>query len=680
MDRYGALLQPFTIKGVTFKNRIMSTGHAPGYAKDSKPQERYQLYHEEKAKGGVGLSIFGGSTTVAVDSPANEYNQISAADDSVVPYFQEFAARMHGHGAKLMIQLTHIGRKMQWQTDPWLAPIGPSRVREIYHRSHPKEMEEWDIRRVILAFGQAARRCQEGGLDGFELHCAFQALIDSFWSPEANRRTDKYGGNLENRMRFGFEVFDEVRKLVGDDYVVGIRMSGDELYDQGLTPDDCVAIAKAHVERGYIDFVDVLGGGFRNSMDLDVSMASMRMPVTPFLYLASRIKQEIGVAVIHGQRVPDVETAARAIEDGHCDLVGMTRPHIADPHIVRKLMAGDVDNIRPCVGSNYCIDRVVALGEALCVHNPATSRERFMPHSIPRAATRRKVVVVGAGPGGLEAARVAAERGHAVVLFEADDKCGGQINIAAKAPQRESLDGITRWLEGQIGRLGVDLRLATPADAAMVMAETPDYVIIATGGEADLGDFDGADLAVSSWDILSGAAAPGDNVMVYDDDGRHAAVSTAEFMTSRGVAVEVVTPDRHVAWQVGPSSQPQYLKRLYDGGAILTPDHRLTRLYREGNKLIAVLANELNGEEEEREVDQVVAERGSKPRDGVYFDLTAQSRNLGEVDLEAMVAGGPQTIETNPAGGFMLFRVGDALASRDIHAAIYDSLRLCKEF
>ena len=168
--------------------------------------------------------------------------------------------------------------------------------------------------------------------------------------------------------------------------------------------------------------------------------------------------------------------------------------------------------------------------------------------------------------------------------------------------------------------------------------------------------------------------------MVYDDDGRHAAVSTAEFMTSRGIAVEVVTPDRHVAWQVGPSSQPQYLKRLYDGGAILSPDQRLTRLYREGNKLVAVLANELNGDEEEREVDQVVAERGSKPRDGVYFDLTAQSRNLGEVDLEAMVAGGPQTIERNPDGGFMLFRVGDALASRDIHAAIYDSLRLCKEF
>ncbi len=680
MDRFGALLQPFTIKHLTFKNRVMSTGHAPGYGKDGKPQERYQLYHEEKAKGGIGLSIFGGSTTVAVDSPANEYNQISAADDSVIPYFKEFAERMHGHGAKLMIQLTHIGRKMQWQTDPWLAPIGPSRVRETYHRSHPKEMEEFDIRRVILAFGQAARRCKEGDLDGFEIHCAFQALIDSFWSPEANQRTDKYGGSLENRMRFGFEVFDEVRKQVGDDYVVGIRMSGDELYDQGLSPDDCVDIIKAHHDRGYIDFVDVIGGGFRNSIDLDIAMASMRMPVTPFLYLASRIKQQIGIPAIHGQRVPDVEAANRAIEEGHCDLVGMTRPHIADPHLVRKMMAGDVEGIRPCVGSNYCIDRVVGMGEALCVHNVATSRESFMPQVIAKADTKRKVVVVGAGPGGLEAARVSAERGHNVVLFEADDKCGGQINIAAKAPHRESLDGITRWLQGRMAALGVDLRLSTPADAAMVVAEKPDYVIIATGGDADLGDFEGNDLAVSSWDILSGAVAPGENVMVYDDDGRHSGVSAAEFMTSRDVAVEIVTPDRHVAWQVGPSSQPQYLKRFYDGGAILTPDHRLMRLYREGNKLVAVLANELNGDQEEREVDQVVAERGSKPRDGVYFDLKAQSRNGGEVDLEAMVAGGPQTIERNPDGSFMLFRVGDALSSRDIHAAIFDSLRLCKGF
>ena len=680
MAQYDALLKPFPLKGLTFKNRIMSTSHAPGYAKDGKPQERYQLYHEEKAKGGIGLTCFGGVTTVAIDSPANEYNQISAADDSIIPYFQQLSDRIHSHGAKLMVQLSHIGRKMRWDLDPWLPPIAPSAVREPYHRGHPKAMEDWDLKRIVKAYAQAARRAKAGGLDGLEFQCAFQNLIDSFWSPIANRRSDKYGGSLENRLRFVVEILSETRKLVGDDFVVGLRMSGDEMLEGGLSHRECLEIARTLGKTGMVDFFDVIGGGMYDYRGISVSMAAMAMPSAPFVSLASAVKAETGIAVFHGQRITDLATAARAIEDGHCDMVAMTRGHLADPHIARKLIEGRPEDIRECVGAAWCIERLFVGGEALCVQNPATAREATMPHVVPKAATRKKVVVVGAGPGGLEAARVSAERGHAVVLFEADERTGGQINIAAKGATRESLAGISRWLDRQVNKLGVDVRLDTRADGAMVLAEKPDYVVIATGGEPGIGEFEGRELAVSTWDILTGKTAPAERVLVYDDDGREPAASAIETILARGSRVELVTPDRHAAQEIGAITYPSRLKAFHEGGVVVTPDFRMRRIYREGNRLVAVITNVYTGDEEEREVDQIVAEFGTRPREAIYHELVPHSRNLGAVDLEAFAHGRKWHIDANPEGRFVVVRVGDAVSSRNIHAAIYDSLRFCKEF
>jgi dimethylglycine catabolism A len=680
VGQYDALLKPFTIKGLTFKNRVFSTSHAPGYAKDGKPQERYQLYHEEKAKGGLGLTMFGGVTTVAIDSPANEYNQISAADDSVIPYFQQLADRVHEHGAKLMVQLSHIGRKMRWDLEPWLPPIAPSALREPYHRSHPKAMEDWDLRRVIKAYAKAALRAKQGGLDGLEFQGAFHNLLDSFFSPIVNQRTDKYGGSLENRTRFAREIYEEARSLVGVDFVMGIRMSGDEMLEGGLSHTDCLKVGEILAKTGLVDFFDVIGGGMYDYRGISISMATMAMPAAPFVSLASAFKAEFGLPVFHGQRITDIATAGRAIDDGHCDMVAMTRGHIADPHIVKKLMEGRPEDIRECVGAGWCIERLFVGGEALCLQNAATAREATMPHVIPKAPARKKIVVVGAGPGGLEAARVSAERGHAVVLFEAEDRTGGQINIAAKGPTRESLAGISRWLDRQVNKLGVDIRLKTLADAAMVMAEKPDYVVIATGGEPKIGDFEGKELAISTWDIHTGTVEAGERVLVFDDDGREPAVAAAEILLARGAKVELVTPDRYTSQEVGPLNFPFRMKALYQGGAILTPDMRMRRVYREGNRLVAVLRNIYTAQEEEREVDQVVAEHGTRQRDRLYNELVPHSINLGEVDLEAFHKGRPWSIRNNERGAFVVVRVGDAVASRNIHAAIYDSLRFCKEF
>jgi len=678
---YDALLKPLTIKHLTIRNRIMGSSHAPAYGKDGKPQERYQLYHEEKAKGGIGLAMFGGSSSVSIDSPASMWSQLSVADDSIIPYFKQFSARVHRHGAKLMCQLTHMGRRTRWDTENWFPTLAPSALREPAHHSFPKAMEDFDIERVQNDYATAARRCREGALDGCE-YVFTGHMIDQFICPVTNKRTDQYGGSLENRMRFQLEMLVKARQQTGPDFLIGIRITGDDLLEGGNSMQDCLEILKRFGASGYLDFMNVVGGNVFTHAALAVNVPNMSFPPAQFLYLASATRQMTDLPIFYANNIKDLATASRAIEEGHCDMVGMTRGHMADPYIVRKLMEGRVDDIRQCVGASYCIDRIYAGGDALCIQNPATGREATMPQIIAKSTgPKRKVVVAGAGPAGLEAARVSAERGHDVVLFEKEARSGGQINIAAKAGWRENLSGIPRWLDGQVAKLGVDLRFGNEATAEKVMAESPDIVIVATGGRPNLSMVEGGfELGVSTWDILTGRVAPGENVLIYDSQSQHQGPSTAEFLAKRGSLVEIVTYDRMVAEEMGAANFAVHYRELYKAGVIMTPNHEVTQVYREGNKLVAVLKNDYTGQEEERVIDQLVIEHGTLPVDELYFALKPHARNRGQMDLRAIVEGKPQTIETNPEGRFQLFRVGDAVASRNIHAAIYDSLRLCKDF
>jgi len=672
-----ALLKPLRLKGLTIRNRVMSTSHAPGYGKDGKPQERYQLYHAKKAEGGIGLTMFGGSSSVALDSPATPWSQISVADDSVIPYFQTFAELIHAHGAKLMIQLTHMGRRTRWDADNWLPTVSASPRREPASRSIPREMEIEDISRVIADFAAAARRCKDGGLDGCEISAAHGHLIDQFFSPSVNQRTDGYGGSLANRMRFGREVLEAMRKAAGDDYVIGIRISGDELLRDGLNQEECLEIAATLARDGLVDFLNVVGGNARDERAHSISLPNMSFPVAPFLYLPSAIKREVDIPVFHAQRISVLATAARAVADGHVDMVAMTRAHIADPFLVKKLSEGREDDIRQCVGAGYCIDRIYVGGDALCIQNAATGREATMPHVIPRADVVRKVVVVGAGPGGLEAARVCAERGHRVVLFEKNASDGGQINLAAKAGWREALSGIPRWLVSQVKKLGVDLRLGVEATEAEILAERPDVVIIATGGAPSRGHAKGAELIATTAQVLSGAVEPSGSVLMFDEMGQHNASSVAEVLAKKGCLVEFATPDRMAAQEVGTTNQPVHYRELYKLGVIFTPNLDLIEVYREGNRFVAALRNAYTHAEEERVVDYVVADYGTLPVEGPYSALKPKSVNKGQIDAGALVRGEPQPFDLTT--GFALYRVGDALAGRNIHAAIYDALRLCKD-
>jgi len=540
-------------------------------------------------------------------------------------------------------------------------------------------MDEHDIARIIKDFGQAVRRCAAAGLDGTEISAAGPHLLVQFWSPVCNQRTDKYGGTLDNRMRFSLELLDEVRRVVDPDYVVGMRVPGDELIEGGLAPQECIELATRLAATGMVDFLNVYGGQSYEHLTFSTTNMNMSFPVAPYLHLASAIRAAVDVPVFHAQRINDIDTAARAVADGHVDMVAMTRAHMADPHIVKKLREGRPADIRQCVGACYCIDRLAGGLDALCLHNAATGREESMPHVIARAGRKRRVVIAGAGPAGLEAARVCAERGHEVVLFEANDRVGGQVSLANKPGWRESMSGITRWLELQIRKLHVDLRLSSQATAELVLAEDPDVVVVATGGAPHGGDFEGSELAVTTWDILGAAVAPGKSVLVYDDKGDHQGPCCAQFLAQAGSLVELAFPDRHGFVDVGPSNAPIHLRELYRLDVVLSPDLRLHQVYREGDQLIAVLRNEYSRVEEERSVDQVVSEQGTVPVDGLFHALRSRSRNDGELDVRAILEGRAQAITHRSDGTFDVFRVGDCVASRNIHAAIYDSLRLCKD-
>ncbi|KGE77390.1 dimethylglycine demethylation protein DgcA [Halomonas salina] len=688
---FDAIFQPIEIGNLTIRNRVVSTAHAEVYATDGgMTTDRYVKYYEEKAKGGCGLCICGGSSVVSIDSPQAWWSSVNLATDRIIPHFQNLADAVHKHGGKIMIQITHMGRRSRWDGFNWSTLLSPSGIREPVHRSTCKTIEEEEIWRIIGDFAQAARRAKEGGLDGVELSAVHQHLIDQFWSPRVNKRTDQWGGSFENRMRFGMEVLKAVRAEVGDDFVVGMRICGDEFHPDGLSHDDMKQIAAYYDATGQVDFFGVVGSGCDTHDTLANVIPNMSFPPEPFLHLAAGIKEVVSKPVIHAQNIKDPNQASRILEGGYVDLVGMTRAHIADPHLITKIKMDQVDQIKQCVGANYCIDRQYQGLDVLCIQNAATSREYMgLPHIIePTEGKKRKVVVVGGGPGGMEAARVAAERGHDVTLFEASEAIGGQITTAAKAPQRDQIAGITRWYQLELARLNVDQRLGTYADEATIKDLKADIVVLATGGQPYLDQYPEwgysenpeESLVVSTWDVLNGKVEPGKNVLIYDALCEFAGMSAADYLADKGAKVEIVTDDIKPGAAVGGTTFPTYYRSLYEKEVIMTSDLMLHKVYREGDSLVAVLENEYTGQQEERVVDQIVVENGVRPDEGLYYALKQESRNKGQVDLEALYDIKPQPCLSEDGDGFLLFRLGDCTAPRNTHAAIYDALRLCKDF
>ena len=675
------LLQPFSIRHLELRNRIFSSSHEPAYGELGMPKERYRLYHVEKAKGGVAMTMTAGGATVSVDSPP-AFGNLHAFDDGIVPWIREMTDELHEHGTAVMIQLSHLGRRTTYSKAEWLPVVAASPLAEPAHRAMPKEAEEWDLERIISDYADAAERMKAGGMDGLELEC-YGHFIDQFWSPITNVREDEYGGSLENRMKIPLSIFRAVRERTGDDFIVGTRIAIDETKPGGIRAEAGMQIVKMLEDEGLIDFVNVIRGYVASDVDLTEVIPIHGMPSAPHLDFAGRVREATDLPVLHASKIDDVATARHAIAEGKLDMVGMTRAHIADPYIVRKITEGREAEIRPCVGATYCLDRIYEAGEALCLHNAATSREATMPHVIERASGSKRVVVVGAGPGGLEAARVAAERGHSVLLLEAMPWTGGQVRLAARNPRRRDLLGIIDWRDAELARLGVEVRCDTFAEVDDIASGDPDIVVIATGGLPSSPGLqglagEGDELTHTSWDVIGGDVRPTGDVLMWDEVGTHSSLTAAELMATSGANLEIITPERMLGVDVGGMNHVPYARAFNEHSVRITLNQRVLAVRPELGRLCVEIGSDHSSHVEARHVDYVISDRGTVVNADLYFELKPESTNLGAVDYGAFVSGDLQSIVRNEKGSFQLFRIGDAVSGRNIHAAIYDGLRLMK--
>lgn len=670
------LLTPFTIKNLTLRNRIVSTSHEPSYGEDGLPKDRYRAYHVAKAKGGVGLTMIGGSSIVSRES-APAFGNLQLWKDESVHWMRLLTDEVHEHGAAVMIQLTHLGHRSSSYSGDWLPTISVSAVRERAHRSFTKEAEDWDLDRIKGDYVQAAQRCVAAGMDGIDL-MIHGHYLDSFMTPFWNHRSDEYGGSHENRMRYPLEVIKAIRAAVPQDFIISARMSFDELRENGLGTGELLTVAQDIIDGG-VDVISALGGSIDSDARLTRMIPIMGMASAPHLELIGEIKQKLNVPVMHAGKIADVPTARYAIEAGLLDLVGMTRALIADPYLPTKIANKTEDQIRPCVGASMCIDGIYTAGAAFCIHNPSTGRELELPQEIELATKTKNVAVIGGGPGGLEAARTLAEKGHTVTLFEANDSVGGQVNLAIRSPRRRDLQGIIDWRTQELKRLGVTVKLNSYVEGSDLANSGFDVIIVATGGMPKALEIPGNQHVIESWDVLSGAKRLSGEVLIFDDHGGNQALDLAENLANSGARVEFVTPERTMATDVGGMVASAYFKSLSALGVRFTVLRELNRVEKNSDgTLTAYLGMEDETWEESRVVTAVVAETGTTSISDIYDELVSLSSNGGEVLIEALINGRPQTSVRNPDGKFQLFRIGDAISSRGIHSAILDAARISR--
>lgn len=653
---YRYLWSPLALGPVTVANRIVFSAHLTNYARDGLPTDQHAAYYGARAAGGTGLIITEEHSTHPTDWPYEKL--IHGFHREVIPGYRRITDAVHRHRVPIFAQINHNGGQassMYSRLPVW----APSAVADPLFREVPKAVTHAEIDEIVAGYARVAEHCAEGGFDGIELQCSHSSIVRGFLSPATNHRSDDYGGTIVHRTRILLEIVDAVRAVIGNRLALGVRLCGDELIEGGTTIDEAVEIARLVEAHGGVDYLNTSIGVATAS--LHMIEASMHVPPGYALYIPSALRKAVDLPVVGVGRFKDPLQAERALAEGHCDLVGVVRGQIADPDFVAKARAGATDEIRLCLSCNQeCVGRMGLNRWLGCIENPRTGREHewvTLGHGRP-GATRRRVLVIGAGPAGLQAAIAAARSGHDVTVVERDQQAGGQVRWAASVPNRAEFGDLIRNQLTEARRLGVNIEFGISAWPGLVAERHPDHVIVATGAEPQRPWWVPAEACdpVSGWvcdvrEVLDGTAprggpSSGESVIIVDELGFHHATSVAEVLADRGCSVEIVTPGMVVAQDLGITLDMEgWWIRAHAKGIMQSTD--LVPMGLSGREL--TLLHHPTGINQQRNADWVVLAVPPTPVEWLYYDLRT--------------------------AGFSVERIGDCVAPRRAHAAVVEGER-----
>ena len=653
-EAFPRLFQPLTIRHRTLRNRIVFGAHTANMAEAGLPGERHLGYYRERALGGAAMIVV---EPVPVHPTAVlTRGNFRAGSDAIVPHFRKLTEAVKAEGAVIVQQLYHVGQ--HGDADNSFRPSwSPSGLPSFHDSDGSHRMGEAEIEEAIEGFVQAARRARDAGFDGVELFAAYHALIDQFWTPSSNRRDDRWGGSLENRVRFGAEIMRRIRAMAGDDFIVGLAVNLHPEVEASLSVEQLQEIVAWHDERALADYVTCGTGSYFDFTGIIPSVFFADKLGAPYAEALKAVTRHMKVQAESHIRTP--ENAEYVIASGQADLVSIVRGQIADPHLANKAREGRAEDVRPCLSCNQmCWGRRFRDYWISCLINPSAGREwewggdRFTPADRPK-----RVLVVGGGPAGLEAARVAAERGHQVTLAEASDRLGGQFRLAGLQPRRRQILDYLDWQERQLTRMQVAVRLNTPMDAAEVRAFGANVVVLATGSQPTgegfqralphLDRLPGIDRgnACSAEAVLAREVRPGRRVVLLDEGANWKGAGTALALAEAGHAVTIVTPAGMVGKEIERTAADLPLRqRLRELGARFVTDAAI-REWR-GD---AAVVTQFAGPDEVIPADTLVIAACNRPEDGL-------ANALGGTDLDVR-------------------SVGDAVAARTAVMAIYEGRR-----
>jgi mycofactocin system FadH/OYE family oxidoreductase 2 len=647
MTTFKYLFTPKKIGTLWIKNRILSTGHMTSYVENGIPTDRLIAYHKERAKGGAGLIIV--EANAVHPTAFFTADTICAFKDAVIPYYKKLAEAVHPYGTKMFVQLFHPGREV-FPSGTSVA-VAPSAIPADRFRIIPKELELEEIKDIIKGYAETALRVKTGGLDGVEIVASHGYLPSQFWSPRLNYRKDEYGGqSLENRLRFLKEIVEEVRKRVGADFVVGLRLSVDDLEDEGAEYGEVQEILQ-YIDKkiGGLDYFNLTGGSSATYASSAFIVPPAPVPPAHFASHGAKIRKQVSVPIFVAGRINDPVIAENVLANGQSDMVGMTRAMICDPHMPNKAIRGELERIRVCIGCNQaCIGHMQQDIPISCLQNPVTGRE-LQYAEMPKANKIKTIIIVGGGPAGMKAATISAERGHKVILLEKSNELGGQVKLARKIPGREEFGELISNLKRDLDYYRVDVRLNTEVTKEMVLAMNPDEVVIATGANPYIPHAKGMDLphVVTAWDILSRQKEPGKKVVVADWKGDMTGVGVALYLKDLGCEVDLVTS----CYQIGHSIQEKVrtftLTQLFLKEIDMTSQYKLSEVDADS----VTFSNIYTGQKLKKEnVDTVVLAYGLLQENDLFHQLKEHIPNI--------------------------YRIGDSLIPRTVEEAILEGLEL----